>query len=198
MKETVNLNTRTIIQTINMLSKNTNMQHLNREKLELLFWVIDRLHVRHSGRSLTKGTYVQLVGFPTTILMLNLIYQLGDPQDPNSIYFNENVIFDDEGMLQEVRDNQTDYLSEVNIMLINKVADHFGDYTVQDMIELVQQYPEAKYTGSMNIDMQLFFENPGIENDFFQVDQELLEAAKWTYNEIEQLSKDTGINFHTK
>lgn len=196
MKETVNMNTRTIIQTISMLSKNTNMQHLNREKLELLFWVIDRLHVRHSGRSLTKGTYIQSVGFPTTILMLNLIYQLGDPQDPNNIYFNENVIFDDEGMLKEVRDNQTDYLSEVNIALINKVAEHFGDYTVQDMIELAQQYPEAKYIGSMIVDMQLFFENPEIENDFFQVDQELLAAAKWTYNEIEQLSKDTGINFH--
>lgn len=198
MKETLSFNTRTIIQAINVLSKNTHMNYLNREKLELLFWVIDRLHVRHSGRSLTKGTYVLLSGFPTTLLVHNLIYQLGDPHDPNSIYFNENVIFDDEEMLQEVRDNQTDYLSEVNIVLINKVADHFGNYTEQDMINLAQQYPETKPTESRIIDTKLFFEDPDLENDFFQVDQELLESAKWTYNEIEQLSEETGINFHTK
>ena len=114
------------------------------------------------------------------------------------MYLNENVIFDDEGMLQEVRENQTDHLSEVNIMLINKVADHFGDYTAQDMINLAQQYPETKPTESMIIDTKLFFEDPDLENDFFQVYQELLESAQWTYNEIEQLSEETGINFHTK
>ena len=196
MKETVSFNTRTIIQAINVLSKNKNMRYLNREKLELLFWAIDRLHIRYGGRSFTKGTYVLLPGFPTTLLVHNLIYQLGDPHDPNTMYFNENVIFDDEGMLQEVRENQTDHLSEVNIMLINKVADHFGNYTAQDMINLAQQYPETKPTESRIIDTKLFFEDPDLENDFFQVYQKLLEAAKWTYNEIEQLSEETGINFH--
>lgn len=189
-------NIRSIVQASNMFFQNENMRNLNQEKLEMLFWALDRMAIRNTGRTFTRGTYVRFIDYPTTMLVHNLIYNLGYPEDKTTKYFNENVSFDDHGSLIEVREKDTEHLSQVDIMLINKVADHFANFTDEDMHKLMKGYPESSFNGEIVIDMKSFFENPDIDNDFFFVDDEVLEAARWTYDEIDYLSQSTGVNFH--
>ena len=189
-------NVKAIIQATNMFFQNKTMKNLNQEKLEMLFWALDRIAIRNTGKTFTRGTYVRFIDYPTTILVHNLIYNFGDPEDKTTKYFNENVSFDDHGFLIEVREKDTGYLSQVDIMLINKVADYFANFTDEDMHKLIKGYPESSFNGEIVIDMKSFFENPDIDNDFFFVDDEVLEAARWTYDEIDYLSQSTGINFH--
>ena len=196
MKNTsVPSNVKAIIQAANMFFQNETMKNLNQEKLEMLFWALDRVHIRKTGKTFTKGIYVRFIDYPTTMLVHNLIYNFGNPENKTTKYFNENVSFDDHGFLIEVCEKDTEYLSQVDIMLINKVADHFANFTDEDMHKLMKMYPESSFNGEIFIDMRSFFENPDIDNDFFFVDDEVLEAARWTYDEIDDLSQSTGINF---
>ena len=192
----VPFNIRAIVQASNIFFCNENMKNLNQEKLEMLFWALDRMAIRNTGRTFTRGTYVRFIDYPTTMLVHNLIYNFGDPEDKTTKYFNENVSFDDHGSLIEVREKDTEHLSQVDIMLINKIADYFANFTDEDMHKLMKGYPESSFNGEIVIDMKSFFENPDIDNDFFFVDDEVLEAARWTYDEIDYLSQSTGINFH--
>lgn len=192
----VPFNIKAIVQASNMFFQNENMKNLNQEKLEMLFWALDRMAIRNTGRTFTRGTYVRFIDYPTTMLVHNLIYNLGDPEDKTTKYFNENVSFDDHGSLIEVREKDTEYLSQVDIMLINKVSDHFANFTDEDMHKLMKVYPGSSLNGEIVIDMKSFFENPDIDNDFFFVDDEVFEYSRWTYDEIVYLSQSTGINFH--
>lgn len=192
----VPFNIKAIVQASNMFFQNENMKNLNQEKLEMLFWALDRMAIRNTGRTFTRGTYVRFIDYPTTMLVHNLIYNLGDPEDKTTKYFNENVFFDDHGSLIEVREKDTEYLSQLDIMLINKVSDHFANFTDEDMHKLMKVYPESSLNGEIVIDMKSFFENPDIDNDFFFVDDEVFEYSRWTYDEIVYLSQSTGINFH--
>lgn len=193
---TVPFNVKAIVQATNMFFQNENMKNLNQEKLEMLFWALDRLVIRNIGKTFTRGTYVRFIDIPTTMLVHNLVYNVGDQEDPVTQYFNENVVFDDNGYLQDVHEKNLGHLSKVDVVFINNVIDHFADATDECMYDLIKCYPESSFNGNIVINMKSFFVNPQIDNDFFAVDDDILETAQWTYNEIDGLSQATGINFH--
>lgn len=199
--QTISWNVKKIVQAIHQFAIHEDMKQLDRQKIEMLFWAVDRKQLRSYGRYFTQSTYVVPTSYPTTTLVHELLFHLDDPDDINTKYFNDTVQFNADGDC-DVHTDDTDYLSEVEMQVIDDVCSYFADYTYEELRELAGRYPESfpeNLQENREVDIALFFADPDdIHDDFFAVDPVIFAAARETFEEIEQLSKDIGINLHQR
>lgn len=179
-------------------------------KLIKLLWAADRLSLRNFGRDITGDHYSALRYGPVASGTLDLMKAC----KPDA-KLNNRWISDSDGLwwkehfeakkytLGSISDPGSDYLSQADILMLETAYELFretGRFEASENISHI--YPEwtraFKPYGpvrSYDINPVDFFDDPENQDDlYFKVDPEILESARYFFNERTQLSKSIGIN----
>lgn len=194
-------------QIIGYIFKISGMARINRVKLIKLIWAADRYHIRKYGRLVTEDIYYAMEHGPVSSLALD-IAQLTEwkfsksEYDFLSNYFNsdkEDTWVEGGVIIAE------DYLSESDKEALDFAWNTFGkfdDFYLADIIS--HNYPEWKRledhlaqlkiesggkSGRIEINSELFFDNPENDAYFNILDADHLAASKEYFKEQESIKR---------
>ena len=141
---------------------------IEKTKLLKLIWLSDRAHLRHYGVPILNDCYFAFPDGPVPVYVQKIV--TSDPTYINRIAVSMN----------------DRCLSVGNIHFLNKVYDHFGNWSTSDLVAYSKTFPEwsrqeqrlAEKTCAP-MDYPSFFDNPYNGGDcFFKKDDELLDYNK--------------------
>ncbi|WP_462399161.1 Panacea domain-containing protein [Corynebacterium falsenii] len=178
-------------------------------KLIKLLWAADRFSLRNFGIEVTGDHYSAMSYGPVASKAYNLILacQPGASVDTrwtseaDAQWWKEHFETRNYAM-NTVADPGSDYLSRADILMLETAYSHFRDtgrFEVANNISHI--YPEWSKAfkpqasrKSFDIDTLDFFDDPENQSDpHFHVEPEILESARYFFNERQDLSKSIGI-----
>lgn len=192
-------------QIIGYIFKISGMARINRVKLIKLIWAADRYHIRKYGRLVTEDTYYAMEHGPVSSLALD-IAQLTewkftkDEYDFLSHYFNsdkketwiEGGVIIDDGYLSESDKEALDFTWNTfgkfdDFYLADKISHDYPEWQ-----RLEEHLAQAKIesggkSGRIEINNELFFDNPENDEYFNMLDANHLAASKEYFQEQESI-----------
>lgn len=178
-------------------------------KLIKLLWAADRFSLRNFGSEVTRDRYSALPYGPVASKTYNLMKACAPGAEVNSRWTSESDAawwkehFETQGYaLGVISDPGSDYLSRADILMLETAYEHFrGTGRFETANDISHIYPEWTRSfvpnlavRSFEIDPVNFFDDPDKGSDpYFQVDPEILESARYFFNERQDLSKSIGI-----
>lgn len=179
-------------------------------KLVKLLWAADRHGLRNFGRGVTNDHYSALSFGPVA----SGTYDLIKACDPNNTtiswaaeadanFWREHFEKRRDYSLEIIGDPGSGYLSRADVMMLERAYESFRTAPRFDMSnDISHVYPEwgtawkSKPISkkSAPIDSLKFFDDPVAAPDkYFQVEPDVLKAAKYFYTQRQNLSRDVGI-----
>lgn len=183
------------VQAINYFANKTNDKARNKLLIVKLMWAADRYHIRKYGRPVTGDTYYAMKNGPVASCVLNILDKdktdkiLATPA--NIVYLSKYLSKTSKDKIESAKEVDAQQFSDTDIEALEFAFNNFGDK--DSIVEFTHIYPEwkkhesvvkSKKRASMNY--MDFFENPSkkdIQNDPFELDNELIEFAKEDFQE---------------
>ncbi|WP_282958300.1 Panacea domain-containing protein [Corynebacterium phocae] len=178
-------------------------------KLIKLLWATDRLSLRNFGNDVTSDHYSALRYGPVASEAYNLMKVCKpdaevDPRwtsESDALWWKEHFETQDYALVT-ISDPGSDYLSPADILMLETAYNLFRETgrfeTVNNISHIYPEWEKAfkpsQAQRSFRINPVDFFDDPkGKHDPYFQVDPETLEAARYFFNERQELSKSLRI-----
>ncbi|MGP5605304.1 type II toxin-antitoxin system antitoxin SocA domain-containing protein [Corynebacterium casei] len=172
-------------------------------KLIKLMWATDRFSLRSFGSTVTDSNYFAMKYGPVASQAYDLMKVCvpGSPlisrwiSEADGEYWRNCFEKRIDHSMKLIGDPGSDYLSHADVRALEKAYENFrtaGRFQVAN--DISHNYPEwnkvysPEGNTSFTINMDDFFEDPvGTNDPYFQVDSEMLEVARYFYNERKNL-----------
>jgi hypothetical protein len=201
-------NVEKIIQVLAYIQRQIKSDAKDKLKLIKLLFFADRYHLRKYLSFISFDIYYALRNGPAASKTLNVINRYDDFLDISpeiTALLNKVEIQDKNNRI--IHENETNYLSKVEMVVLDYICKTFGNFTTTTLIELTHDYPEWKryehlftngFGDSELIIIDDFFENPIIDNspalktyfngiDPLYMEKETLLDIKEIYSENERI-----------
>jgi uncharacterized phage-associated protein len=180
-------------------------------KLLKLLFLADRCHLREYVSLISHDKYYAFRNGPTASKTLNVINHytdLIDCTEEELELLNKVEILDNNNRI--IKENNTDCMSEVEMRVIERICNTFGEFDNKALIEITHDYPEWKrykrfFLNGYSLDDELiiktddFFKNPDIYEspalkkyfegkDPLYIEDDILKDVKELYNEQERFN----------